>query len=302
MPSKSHELYETISHKTASAPYSLHYTEVPHGAEPALYLHWHNEMEFLLLLEGELLFHVEDKSYTLHSGDGIFIPPGVLHYANNNGAAPISFRAFVLSPDFIFSSFDTYAYNTYILPIMHNNLSYALVLHSSVDWQERILHCLQQIFSQETTSELYVRGISLLIWNELYQHHISKIGSEPTLHTLADQLSGAISYLQANYDKPLSLSGLSALVPLSEAQFCRSFKHLTGMTPFRYLIRYRILQSCTKLCQTDKKITDIALSCGFNNISYYNRAFLQIMNTTPSEYRRGSTENHPVTTDNRSCL
>lgn len=284
-------LYETVSHKTASAPYSLHYTEVREGAEPALYLHWHNEMEFLLLLEGELIFYIEEHSFTLHSGDGIFIPPGLLHYAASNSSTPVSFRAFVFSPELICSSFDTLTYNTYLLPVMHNNLSFALLLHHSVPWQGKVLHYLEQIFKEETANELYIRGISLLIWNEIYQHHISGI-RKPILHSLSQQLSGAISYLHANYHRSITLEELASLVPLSEAQFCRSFKHLTGMTPFRYLVRYRILQSCTELTHTDKKITDIALSCGFNNISYYNRAFLQIMNITPSEYRRSCTGNN----------
>jgi len=279
-------LYETVSHQTASAPYSLHYTEVQdNSSEPALYLHWHNEMEFLLLLEGELIFHIEEHSFTIHSGDCIFVPPGLLHYATNNSSAPVSFRAFVFSPELIFSSFDTPAYNTYVLPVMHNNLSYALVLQNSIPWQRDILHYLLQIFHRESTDELYVRGISLLIWNELYRHHIVKIGTAPTLYTLSEQLSGAVSYLHENYHRSITLEELASLIPLSEAQFCRSFKQLTGMTPFRYLVRYRILQSCTELTHTNKKITDIALSCGFNNISYYNRAFLQIMNMTPSEYR-----------------
>lgn len=281
-------LYETVTHQTESAPYSLHYTKVPEDTEPALYLHWHNEMEFLLLLEGELLFHIEDRSFHLHSGDGIFIPPGLLHYATSNSSAPVSFRAFVFSPELICSSFDTLTYNTYLLPVMHNNLPYALVLRNVIPWQGTILHYLQQIFREETTDELYVRGISLLIWNELYRHHILALDAPPALRTLSKQLSGAIAFLHGNYRRELTLEELANLVPLSEAQFCRSFKRLTGMTPFRYLIRYRILQSCTELSHTDKKVTDIALSCGFNNISYYNRAFLQIMNMTPSEYRKKS--------------
>ncbi|MBQ8798501.1 MAG: helix-turn-helix transcriptional regulator [Lachnospiraceae bacterium] len=278
-------LYETVSHKTASAPYSLHHTQVGDSAEPALYLHWHNEMEFLLLLEGELIFHVEERSFLLRSGDAIFIPPGLLHYATSNSSASVSFRAFVLSPELICSSFDTLTYNTYVLPVMHNNLSYSLVLQNSVAWQADVLLYLQQIFSKESADELYVRGISLLIWNKMYRHHIGKHSTTPTLHALSKQLSIAISYLHNNYHRSITLTELASLIPLSEAQFCRSFKHLTGLTPFRYLVRYRILQSCTELTHTNKKITDIALSCGFNNVSYYNRAFLQIMNMTPSEYR-----------------
>lgn len=286
MSTNNHALYETISHKTASAPYSLHYTQVPLGAEPALYLHWHNEMEFLLLLTGEVYFHIENKTFLLHAGDGIFIPPGLLHHATDCGNIPVSFRAFVLSPDILFSSFDVHGYQTYVLPVMHNNLSCATVLCDRIGWQRELLFTLRQLFAAEASDELYIRGLTFLMWNLLYRHHLSVVACENSLPALSAQLSGAIAYLQENYNKPLSLGELAALVPFSEAQFCRSFKRLTGVTPFRYLIRYRVLQSCTELSGTNKKITDIALSHGFNNISYYNRAFLQIMGMTPSEYRK----------------
>ena len=280
------ELYENITHMTASAPYSLYHVEIPLEVEPALYLHWHNEMEFFMLLEGKLCFHIENQSYIVHAGEGIFIPPKLLHHAVNTGSLPVVFRAFVFSSDIIFSSFDTRPYQSYILPVMHNNLSCAAVLRSSVDWQKDILINLQRIFSAEKTNELYIRGLSFLIWDRLYHHHISRLESRKALPALADQLSAVITYLHDNYSKSLSLGELAALVPLSEAQFCRSFKLLTGMPPFQYLIRYRILQSCNELISTNKKITDIAISNGFNNISYYNRAFLQLMHMTPSEYRK----------------
>lgn len=285
----SSDLYENISHMTASAPYSLHSIQVPSGDEPVLYLHWHTEMEFFLLAKGDLCFHIEDKTYPLHAGECIFIPPGLLHYAESTGAAPVSFHAFVLSPDFLFSSFDTRLYNAYLLPVMHNSLPLAVTLSDSVDWQRDILRCLRLILAASEQDELYVRGLALLIWSRLYRHHLAKSEGQNTLRSLSEQLAKALSYLHENYSRNLTLSELASLVPLSEAQFCRSFRRLTGMTPFRYLNRYRILQSCAGLLHTDATITEIALSNGFNNISYYNRAFLRLMNMTPSEYRRTMT-------------
>lgn len=212
---------DNISHITASAPYSIHYTQVPTGCELALYLHWHNEMEFFLLISGDINLHIENQIYPLHSGDCIFIPPRLLHYAISISTTPVSFYAFVLSPDFILSSFDVRLYNTYILPIMHNNLSFIITLQNDTEWK-----------------------------------------------------------------KDITLKNLASCVHLSEGQFCRSFKLLTGLSPFRYLNRYRILQSCNELNHTNKKITDIATMNGFNNISYYNREFMKLMEMTPSEYRK----------------
>ncbi len=279
------KLYEQIPHITDSAPYSIHYTQVAAETEPALYLHWHKELEFLLLTEGTLSFQIEDRSFLLHAGDAVFIPPEALHSAKNAGNTAVAFYAFVCSPEFIFSSFDA-SYNTYVLPVLHNNLLFATALQPDISWQGEILQTLHCLFFSGVKSELYLRGQLLLLWNTLYHHHIISISGKYSLHALSEQLEPAIRFIQNNYQQALSLDELASCVHLSEGQFCRTFKHLTGMTPFQYLVRYRILQSCQELSSTGKKITDIATTHGFNNISYYNRAFFKVMNMTPTEYRR----------------
>ncbi len=44
--------------------------------EPVLYLHWHHEMEFLVLVQGEITVHMEDRSYVLQAGDGFLFRLG----------------------------------------------------------------------------------------------------------------------------------------------------------------------------------------------------------------------------------
>ena len=291
------KLYEQIPHRTDSAPYSIHHTELSCGAEPALYLHWHKEMEFLLLTSGDLLFQIEDVSFELHTGDAIFIPSGTLHSAKSISNNPVSFYALVFSPELLISSFDTAAYNTYVFPVMHNNLKFAVAFkadETSLSWHRETLNCLNCIFFSETKHELFIRGQLLLLWNAMHQNHTSILHKsvssaatrQGTSQALSEQLQPVIDYMQENYPQPLTLEELASLAHLSEGQFCRSFKQLTGLPPFAYLVRLRILQSCRELSSTNKKVTDIASTHGFNNISYYNRAFLKVMNMTPTEYRK----------------
>lgn len=278
-----HSLYEDITHRTDTAPYSIHCTEVAPDCEPALYLHWHDEMEFLLLTHGNLLFHIEDRIYLLEAGDGIFIPPGLLHYAEHNGPDPVIFHAFVLSPEFVVSSIDTPSYNKYILPILHNNLCFSTTLCRNISWQKNVLDQLHSILAND--GELCTRGRTLLLWDRLYHNHIAPLLLSLPRPTQTNQLSCAISFIEEHYSGNITLQELSDLVHLSEGQFCRAFKDFTGMSPIQYLVRHRVLRSCTELLQTQRKITDIALACGFNNVSYYNRAFLKLMKMTPGQYR-----------------
>ena len=75
--------------------------------------------------------------------------------------------------------------------------------------------------------------------------------------------------MKENYAFEVSLADLANLIPMSEGQFCRVFKQQMKVSPMQYLLRYRILQSCRLLQDTEKKIGEIANLTGFNNISYF---------------------------------
>jgi AraC-like DNA-binding protein len=52
-----------------------------------------------------------------------------------------------------------------------------------------------------------------------------------------------------------------------------------------YLVERRIQAAIWKLREADEKILSIALSCGFNDLAYFNRTFKRIVGTTPTKYR-----------------
>lgn len=283
-------LLESITHVTGSLPYSFHHTIVDKNVNLTLYLHWHSEIEFLYIERGETIFYIEENEYLMKAGDAIFIPPNLLHHAKNLHHSDCEFFAFVFSPSFLSTSYTNPHYAKFIMPIMHNNLNNCLHLTRDILWQKDILTNLHVMYelSQGVINqwELQVHGMLLIIWQSIYNHHLSKIEVSKNYSRLSSQLQGAINMIHHSFDEEITLNKLAELSNLSEGQFCRLFKQLTGFTPFSYINRYRILESCKFLSQTSKKVVEIATLCGFNNISYYNREFIKIMKITPSAYRK----------------
>ena len=78
-----------------------------------------------------------------------------------------------------------------------------------------------------------------------------------------ERLKKVILYIQNHYHRPIRLSELADLIPMSEGQFCRFFKSMTGQTPVDYMNSYRVRQVAELLRQPDNKISDIALDVGF---------------------------------------
>lgn len=92
-------------------------------------------------------------------------------------------------------------------------------------------------------------------------------------------------FLDRNYVEPHTLESLAKRSRLSRAYLCRAFKAYIGKRIFDYLIERRIQAAMMRLRGGDEKVLGIALDCGFNDLSYFNRKFKQIVGVTPTEYR-----------------
>ena len=114
----------------------------------------------------------------------------------------------------------------------------------------------------------------------LLDEHLRRLGIAPSAVRGYDQETGS----------HLTLADLAAAAHMSESHFCRSFSAVTHMTPFSYLQQVRIQKSCQYLKNSDLPVSRIALSCGFNDLSYYARRFRERIGCTPSEYRRDAVQ------------
>lgn len=100
-----------------------------------------------------------------------------------------------------------------------------------------------------------------------------------------DLLSDIIRHLHATYQKDVSLNDTAKKYNMSVSTFCSFFKKYTGQTFVEFLNRLRISKACEQLLSNDDDITSIAFSCGFNNLSNFNRRFKQFKKESPRSYR-----------------
>jgi len=100
-------------------------------------------------------------------------------------------------------------------------------------------------------------------------------------------VSGNIRRLvEENYGNPsLGLQFLSENLKLSQSYISQLFKQETGTTINQYIISFRIDMASSQLLKSDRKIADIALSCGFPDQNYFTKLFKKCTGMTPSEYR-----------------
>ncbi len=58
------------------------------------------------------------------------------------------------------------------------------------------------------------------------------------------------------------------------------------MTPFQYLLEYRVKTAAQLLLETEESVTEIGFAVGFSDSSYFTRVFRRLIGCAPSEFRR----------------
>jgi AraC-like DNA-binding protein len=88
--------------------------------------------------------------------------------------------------------------------------------------------------------------------------------------------------------KDLSAADIAAELGMNAGRFSRLFRRATGHSFLGYVNEVRVNKACLLLMQSDRYVTSICYEVGFNNVSNFNRRFLEIKGVTPTEFRRQS--------------
>jgi AraC-like DNA-binding protein len=107
----------------------------------------------------------------------------------------------------------------------------------------------------------------------------------------------AITHVAAHFDRKIALNHVAILCQLSPPQFCRVFKQEHGLSFVQYLLRYRIERACERLANPGARAKDVAYSVGFNDLTYFSRAFKRQVGVCPSEYQGAQGWDCPGATD-----
>jgi len=99
------------------------------------------------------------------------------------------------------------------------------------------------------------------------------------------RIAVVVDYIVKNFSESISVGKAAEMASMTEATFSRNFQSVTGHGFVEFLTRIRIGEACGLLYASDDQIITIAQMTGFNNLANFNRHFLKVKGTTPSEYR-----------------
>ena len=129
----------------------------------------------------------------------------------------------------------------------------------------------------------------------LCTHVTDRYGSAgPRRHALRGTLSlgqerRATEFLAANYCETILIADIAHECGLSRGHFLRAFKATTGVTPHKWLQRYRVKKAQSLWLAPASSIAEIALKCGFADQSHMTRVFTALVGESPGAWRRART-------------
>ncbi|MCE5222274.1 MAG: helix-turn-helix domain-containing protein [Clostridium sp.] len=283
-------LQETIKHGSYDFPLAIYTDKFNLFEEGYIRWHWHKELQFSYSLYDKVVFFIEDEKIILSPGEGIMVNSNVLHqikpYNNSN--------CIMFSIDFdstlIGGTEQSLIEKKYLNPIIRSSKFKFISLKPNVPWQKSILVYLKEIFtlSHEKSYgyELEIRNYLSIVWLNLIREIKEEIkNTMPAISNDNERIKLAMQYIQKHYTDNIHLNNIAMAANISKSECCRSFKRILKVTPFEYLLEYRVSKAAELLLKSKDSISNIALDVGFNGISYFGKVFKKYMNCSPSEYR-----------------
>lgn len=274
-------------------PYVMHKDETQNFIGGYVPWHWHEEVEFTYVLQGILKIGYKNQIVILKPGDGAFTNSNILHTMCNGGEGTdnVIFYTQIIQRGFLGGRPGSIWERRYLLPLLENR-EVEYCIFSGENYEDRIIleeirHSSELGLEKLWGYEFELRNVLSGVWIRLCRKYdIMNSGNWKGNDEEDRRIKKMMGFIQDNYHQPIHVEHIAKAADISVRECFRCFERNLSMTPFHYLMQYRVLESADRLSRNSESITAIGLECGFQSNSYFTKIFKQYMNCTPSQYRK----------------
>jgi AraC-like DNA-binding protein len=240
--------------------------------------HWHERLEILYIISGEIHLYMDEHYYVATSGQTVIITPLLTHkgIAGNCGS-----KYEVITFDISKFTNSSVASRKYLAPLAEQKIMFC-PLTNQPEITVAITTLLAWLDDGASRNLLCSMGKMYELIGLFYEHCMAE--SPPLTKPDAD-FSEVLEYINDHFKENIMAKDISKKFGYDNAYFCRKFKAVTGTTMMRYVRRLRLGQAKNLLTNTDDSIKDIAWKCGFADISHLSNSFKKKYGLSPIEYR-----------------
>lgn len=261
--------YELHTHEDPSFPILFHLDILLPGCN-FCDAHWHDALEILYFIEGKADVTVNAETIFAERDDIIVINPNCVHHVDSaDGTA--KYYCLIISTEYCEKHGFSVTNEKIASKIRDSRIS---------GFYDGI--CRELDLHDKYSKEAAKGYISLMLSN-LFREYISEVSPELSHRDLkAEAVKTAIRYIRKNYTDQIMIEDIAEECMLSKYYFCRIFKSITGSTVIKYLNMYRCVKAQELLSSGNYTVSEAALECGFENMSYFTRTFKSYSGILPS--------------------
>ena len=282
---------EKLPYDTPDFPYLASRAELNSFREPFVPWHWHNAIELFYMESGELNYYTPHKNVLFSAGSAGMVNANVLHKTQVQMHTEDSVQLLhIFDPRLLAGTHGSLIDQKYISPILTASQIELIALSPEEPAQAAAIELIRAAFSlseDELGYEFRIREALSRIWIELFQMCAPLLQEKSQAKdAAADKVKGMMVYIHEHYAEKISVRELASSVFLSERECYRVFQNHLHMTPADYIRSYRIQIACQMLAESRVPITEVGISCGMDNSSYFGKVFREATGYTPRQYRR----------------
>ena len=256
---------EIKKHGDYSFPVEVSIETIQSYEQGSFLWHWHPEVELTWIMSGAIEYRVNNQSYILKEGEGLFGNSNTLHSGYMKDGQECTYLSVTFHPRFLYGYENSILQTKYIDFITSNDSWPSLKLEKHVAWHQEVLD--------------QIKGLNLPEKQRHPQKHLQR-------------LRDIVSFIQSNYSQDITLDDVAFHVNICKSECCRFFKKHMNMTIFEYLLFLRVQNSLAFL-KEGETITKTAGLVGFSSPAYYGQIFKRYMKCTPKEYRDSIMNGYP---------
>lgn len=247
--------------------------------------HWHQDLEFCLILDGEMIYNVNGKTFEVQKGQGLFINSKRLHYHYCHNNKDCRYLVMTINPALFCTGFQTV--NTFFENKFSTSGQDYIILTGCDVWHEELFQAIKKVHEELAKQNIdFFKAISLAaLVSSITADKIQTVETNQKNDSERLTVLKMTGFIHKNYDSEISFNDVAAATNICRSKCYELFSKYIEQSPNTYLTNYRIQKSCVMLRNTYGSICEIALSCGFQNASYFTQVFRKVTGLTPKAYR-----------------
>jgi len=277
---------EKKTHVDVTFPYNTYLCSIPLDFHEVP-LHWHDDMEIIYIKKGHGYVTVDFKQYKVSGGTIVLILPGQLHSIEQFDDLSMEYENIIFNVNMLLPRTEDASSTEFLRPLLNGQLTVPSVYSVVSEHYDALSACIDACDEICKTKplgyELYLKG-KLFEFFYILSNRCRNEKNPRTAKSL-DKLRIVLKLVENSYMHKITIAEVADRIDFSESHFMRYFKENMGTSFVDYLRDYRLTMAARLLQVTDNTILTISEEVGFENLSYFNRAFKKKYGMTPREYR-----------------